>query len=209
MFSILNPHKCYNLSVEMEKSNNSQDSSDLAKYREAWTCRDGRIVVLRPIGSQDKAIEKELINGLSLEKSRYRFFCPIKANEEVLNWACDIDYKNEIAIMAEYNSGEKKRNVGVVRLSVEPNLKTGEFAILVADDFQNCGLGTKLMNILIKIGLERELDSIYGIVLADNYKMLTLMKEFGFIVEERSYDEVKLRRQLKFRPVEEEKALEK
>ncbi len=114
----------------------------------------------------------------------------------MVNQFCDIDYKNEIAIIAEYNSNDRKRNVGVVRLFIDPSLQTGEFAILVADTFQNSGLGTKFMETLIDIGRERGLKSIYGTVLADNESMLTLVKEFGFNIGTNSDGEIRITRQL-------------
>ena len=183
-----------------EKPEDLHDSLDLFAYRENWTSRDGRTVLLRSITSKDKRIEKELIDGLSVQSSRYRFFHVIKeANEEMVNKFCDIDYHNEIAIIAEYNSNDKKQNVGVVRLFIDPGQQTGEFAILVADNFQNSGLGTKFMETLIDLGGKKGLKSIYGIVLADNNRMLTLVKEFGFTVGPNSngdVGEVRITRQL-------------
>ena len=182
--------------METEKPDNSHDSLDSSTFREKWTSQDGKIVILRSITSKDKRIEKELIDGLSAQSSRYRFFHVIKeATEEMVSKFCDIDYKNEIAIIAEYDSNDKK-NVGVVRLFIDPNLKTGEFAILVADSFHDSGLGTKFMETLINMGRERGLKSIYGKVLADNNKMLTLAKEFGFTVGTSSYGEVRIALQL-------------
>ena len=183
--------------METEKPDNLHDSLDLSTYRETWTSRDGRTVILRSITSEDKRIEKELIDGLSLQSSRYRFFHVIKeATEEMVNQFCDIDYKNEIAIIAEYNSNDKRRNVGVVRLFIDPSLQTGEFAILVADNFQNSGLGTKFMETLIDIGREKGLKTIFGTVLADNNKMLTLVKKWGFSIGSNSYGEIRVIRQL-------------
>lgn len=183
--------------METAKSDNLHDSLDLTRYEEKWTSRDGRTIVLRPIRSEDKRIEKELIDGLSGESSRYRFFHVIKeATEDMVNKFCDIDYKNEIAIIAEYNSNDEKRNVGVVRLFTDPSLETGEFAILVADKFQNVGLGTKLMETLIDIGREKGLKTIFGTVLVDNNKMLTLVKKWGFSIGSNSYGEIRVIRQL-------------
>jgi len=183
--------------MEKEKPDNLHDSLDLSTYNENWTSRDGRKVLLRSITSDDKRIEKELIDGLSLQSSRYRFFHVVKdATEEMVSKFCDIDYENEIAIIAEYNSNDKKRNVGVVRLFIDPNLQTGEFAILVADNFQDSGLGTKFMETLINMGRKRGLKSIYAVVLADNDKMLTLVKEFDFSIGANSDGEVKITRQL-------------
>ena len=173
------------------------DSLDLSAYRENWTTRDGKAVILRSITSKDKRIEKELIDGLSLQSARYRFFHVIKeATEEMVDKFCDIDYKDEVAIIAEYNANGKQRNVGVVRLFIDTNQQAGEFAILVADNFQGSGLGTKFMETLIDIGRKKGLKSIYGIVMAENSGMLTLAKEFGFSIGVVSGGEVKITRQL-------------
>jgi acetyltransferase len=177
--------------------NNSHDSVDLSKYREYWTTRDGRAVILRSITSGDKQLEKELIDGLSLQSSQYRFFRWIKvATEKMVNQFCDIDYNNEIAIMAEYNSNGRKHSVGVVRLYIKPGLQTGEFAIVVADGFQGHGLGMKFMETIIDLGREKGLKSIYGEVRAHNDRMLTLMKKLGFSIGEDLDGAVTVTRQL-------------
>ena len=168
-----------------------------ARYIQGWTCRDGRLVTLRPICQGDKLLEKEFIEHLSVESSRFRFFDRIaEATPEMLAQFCNIDYVHEMAIIAEYNSGDEKRNVGVGRLIIEPDTGSGEFAIVVADDFQANGLGTKLLNILIDIGRERELKSIYGIVMQDNWKMIRLAKKLGFTTETSLDREVKVIRDL-------------
>jgi acetyltransferase len=176
---------------------NLPDLLDLSNYRENWASRDGRTVILRSITSKDKRIEKELIDGLSSQSSRYRFFHVIKeASEEMVDKFCDIDYKTEIAIIAENNSNDRKRNVGVVRLFIDPGRQTGEFAVLVADAFQNSGLGTKFMETLLSIARKEGLKSIYGLVQSNNLKMLALMKEFGFSIGPNIDDEVRITRQL-------------
>jgi acetyltransferase len=177
----------------MESSGISGRQLDLANYVERWITHDGRTVILRPIKPQDKPIEKELIEDLSDESSRYRFFCTIKeATENTLSLFCDVDNVNAIAIIAEYKVNNRIRNVGVVRLLVDNNQQSGEFAILVADDFHNSGLGWKFMETLINIGRAKGLKSIYGTVLADNSRMLKLMKEFGFAIGQAEDGEVKV-----------------
>ena len=169
----------------------------LARYIQDWTCRDGRLVTLRPICQEDKLLEKEFIERLSVESSRFRFFDTIaEATPEMLTQFCNIDYVHEMAIIAEYNSGDEKRNVGVGRLIIEPDTGSGEFAIVVADDFQANGLGTKLLNILLDIGRERELKNIYGIVMPDNWKMIRLAKKLGFTTETSLDREVRVIREL-------------
>ena len=125
------------------------------------------------------------------------FFHVIKeASEEMVSKFVNIDYKNEVAIIAEYTADIEKRNVGVVRLFIDSGLQTGEFAILVADNFQNSGLGTKFMEVLLEIARKEGLTSIYGTVQQDNRKMLALMKEFGFTIGPNSDGEVKINRKI-------------
>ena len=70
--------------------------------------------------------------------------------------------------------------------------QTGEFAVLVADDFQNNGLGLKLCDMLIGIGQEKGLESIYGIVLNENQKMIGLAKKLGFNIKRLPDEESKV-----------------
>jgi len=124
---------------------------------------------------------------------RFRFFYLIKyITHDMLTRFCNIDYDREMAITAEYTSNGKRRNVGVGRLIIQPGGETGEFAVLVADDFQGNGLGLKLSDMLIGIAHEKGLKSIYGIVLKDNTAMLGLAKRLGFVTQTYSSDEIKI-----------------
>jgi acetyltransferase len=162
------------------------------RYVQNWLCRDGRSVLLRPIRPEDEPLEHELIAGLSPESSRFRFFYIIKdISHGMLSRFCNIDYDREIAIVAEDSSGGKRRNVGVGRLIIQPGTETGEFATLVADDFQKVGLGHKLTDMLIGIAQEKGLKSMYGIVLKDNTNMAGLAKSLGFKLESVDTDEYK------------------
>ena len=105
---------------------------------------------------------------------------------------CNIDYDREMAIMAEYTSDGKRRSVGVGRLIVMPGSETAELAILVADDFQNNGLGLKLLDILIGIAQEKGLKSIYATVLPGNNKMMGLARKLGMTIERLSPEESKV-----------------
>ncbi len=162
------------------------------KYIQPWRCRDGRSVLLRPIRPEDEPLEYELIAGLSPESSRFRFFYIIKdISHDMLSRFCNIDYAREIAIIAEFTINGKRRNVGVGRLIIQSSGETGEFATLVADDFQDVGLGHKLTDMLIGVAQERGLKNMYGIVLKDNVKMVGLVKALGFTLEKMDGDEFK------------------
>ncbi len=160
------------------------------KYIVPWRLKDGTEVVLRPIRPEDEQIEHELIKGLSNETSRFRFFGIIKelSHEDLVRF-CNIDYDREMAIIAEVHEGVKKKEIGVGRLILEPGRKRGEFAVVVADEYQRKGLGTKLIDMLIEIANEKGLESIYGIILPENEVMIRLCEKMGFTIK-RSREEV-------------------
>jgi len=163
-----------------------------SRYIQPWRTRDNRSVLLRPIRPEDEPLEHELLAGLSPETSRFRFFYIIKdINHEMLSRFCNIDYGREMAVIAEYSGGGKRRNVGVGRLIIDPSGENGEFATLVADDFQDVGLGHKLTDMLIGVAQEKGLNRMFGVILKDNYKMMGLVRTLGFRIEPASGDEVR------------------
>ncbi|MDH5481910.1 MAG: bifunctional acetate--CoA ligase family protein/GNAT family N-acetyltransferase [Candidatus Bathyarchaeota archaeon] len=153
------------------------------KYITQWTLRDGTSVVLRPIKPEDEALLNELFKSLSEETMRFRFFQVIKdMSHETLTRYCNLDYDREVAIVAEIQKDERKI-VGVGRLILEPGGKRGEFAVVVGDQWQGLGLGTKLMDYIIEISKDMDLKTIYGYVISNNIKMVNLCAKKGFKME--------------------------
>lgn len=153
------------------------------KYITQWKLKDGTPVLLRPIKPEDEECFKKLFLTLSPETMRFRFFQVIKEiSHETMTRYCNLDYDREIAIIAELPQGNKQI-IAAARLIVEPNMKDAEFAILVSDQWQSLGLGDKLMDSLIDIAGNMNLESIFGLVIYDNYRMLKFMNEKGFSVE--------------------------
>src|SRR5208337_4882397 len=137
-----------------------------SKYVTPWRLKDGNEVILRPIRPEDEPMELEFIKGLSTETSRYRFFQIIKdLPHDALVRFCNIDYDREMAFIAETKEGDRKVEVGVSRLILEPNKKKGEFAVVVSDKYQAKGLGIKLVDMLIEVAKEKGVESIYGIIM--------------------------------------------
>jgi acetyltransferase len=162
------------------------------RYVQPWTCHDGKQVLLRPIRPEDEPLEHALLTGLSPASTNFRFFHPISDfTHDMLSRFCNIDYEREIAIIAEYNGGNKRRMVGVSRLIIESGKEVGEFATVIADDFQDIWLGHKLTDMLIGIAREKNLKSMYGIILKDNIKMINLVRNLGFSLQNVSDNELK------------------
>lgn len=110
---------------------------------------------------------------------------------EMLIRFCNIDYDREMTIIAEYNNNGGKRSVGNSRLLIQADGVSGEFAVLVADDFHGQGLGIKLTDMIIGIAREKGLTTLFGVALSENVQMINLAKRLGFTVEKYGPDEVK------------------
>jgi acetyltransferase len=154
------------------------------RYIAPWKLTDGTDVLLRPIRPEDEPMEAELLATVSKETLHGRFFeNSVNITHDMLVRFCNIDYDREMAIVAEYTHGKKKRIIGVGRLMGEADKGKGEFAVLVHDDFQGKGLGFKLTDVIIGIAQEKGLREINGYIDSNNRRMLRVVSELGFIAE--------------------------
>jgi acetyltransferase len=154
------------------------------KYEMPWKLRNGQEVLLRPIKPEDELMWLEMFQSFSEEAIRYRFFQLLKDTpHEVRVRYCNIDYDREIAIVAELSEGDRKRILGVGRLSIEPDEKTGELAFIIGDQWQGQGLGSKVVDFVLEIAKEMRVETVYAIMLPDNRRALNLTKKMGFKLE--------------------------
>ena len=152
------------------------------KYVAPRKLKDETPVLLRPIKPEDEGLFNELFKSLSDETKRFRFFEIIKEMpHETLTRYCNLDYDREVAIVAQLQNNDKKL-AGVSRVILEPDGKTGEFAVLVGDKWQGLGLGAKLLDSIITVAKDMHLERIFGLVMQNNYKMINLCTKKGFEV---------------------------
>lgn len=155
------------------------------KYTEEWRLNDGTPINLRPIRPEDEPLAFELWDALSDETIRYRFFRPIDelTHEDMVRFT-NIDYRREMAIVAELNENGEKKITGIGRLVIDPDADSGQLAVVVGDPWQGQGLGEKLVDSIIGIAKDKGLKSIYVTVLKNNHRMINLCEKFGFKMKE-------------------------
>ncbi len=162
-----------------------------SKYISDWHLRDGTPVVLRPIKAEDEGRFNGLFKSLSPQSMRFRFFEIIsEMSHETLTRLCNLDYDREIAIVAEIQQNPRKI-IGVARVIVAPDKKSGEYAVLVGDQWQGLGLGSNLMQRIIQIAKDMRLEKLYGYVMTENSKMLEMCERLDFKAEEIDEETVK------------------
>jgi GNAT superfamily N-acetyltransferase len=151
--------------------------------RWSQTLSDGRQVLISPLRRQDAAAEYAFIKALSPESKRFRFLGQIaEPDADFIESLTDIDYVNDVALAAVVKEGAKEKIVGVSRYSKDPVGDRCESAVVVADDWQDHGLGTALMKHLILIARQRGLRTMESIDLAENLRMRDLAHDLGFHV---------------------------
>jgi acetyltransferase len=159
------------------------------------TTRDGFHCRFRAVRPEDADKLQQFVRGLSSEARYYRFLSTMaELSPTLLARFTQIDYDREMAIVATINDGTPdERIIGVTRYLLNADAITAEFALVVADEFHNRGIGSALMNAICDIARSRGLKAIIGQVLASNSDMLALMKRLGF-VEDHDPDDDDLRR---------------
>jgi acetyltransferase len=156
---------------------------------ETWELSDGTPVETRPIRPEDADMEQHFVRNLS-EGSRYfRFMNSVRElTPAMLMRFTQIDYDREMAFVALRREEGKDEEIGVARYVTNPDGKTCEFAVVIADAWQRKGLGRRMMEIIIGVARSRGLETMVGHVLAANQPMLTLCAKLGFLISERPGD---------------------
>jgi acetyltransferase len=148
---------------------------------EEWISWQGRKVLLRPIRPEDGAQHVEFFNALEPEDVRYRVFMRMRElQRSQLARLTQIDYDREMAFIATYERETGRfETLGVVRAIADPDNVTAEFAIIVRSDLKGQGLGPILLRKLIDYCRSRGIKELVGEALADNQRVIELVRRFG------------------------------
>ncbi len=154
------------------------------KYEKYWKLPNHNEVCFRPIKPEDEPLWQKMFEQFSEESVRNRFFRLIKNPPYELSFRyCNIDYNSELAIVAEIIEDNKRRILGVVRLIIHSDMKTAEIAFIIADPWQRLGLGSKMIDYMLKICKEKKLENVYASVLPDNFKAISFLNKKGCKIE--------------------------
>lgn len=161
------------------------------EYVRKTTLQNGTAVTLRPIRPEDEPLWHRLLEACSAESLRARFHHLFKAaTHEMAARYCFIDYDRELALVAQIDAtGEF---AAIARLVADPDHKTAEFAILVADAWQGIGLGMLLTENCLDIACTWGLRQVTAVTTINNSPMLGIFKLHGFQFEHDPHDGIVL-----------------
>jgi RimJ/RimL family protein N-acetyltransferase len=132
---------------------------------------------IRPIEPGDKALVKAFYHDLSDLSKRLRFLVPTnEISDEDLAYLTDVDHRRHEALVAL----DGDRMIGVARyVRVPRDRESAEVALVVADDKQNQGVGTALLNSLTERARENGIVRYTAVVSPDNDIVLGALDRAG------------------------------
>lgn len=139
------------------------------QYKKETSTKLGK-TLLRPIRPDDDAQLMRLYKTFSVETIYHRFFSYVNATPDRVKRMTHIDYRRQMAIVAEVEIAGVPEIVGVARYNTPEGGSPveAEMAIVVGDPYQGNGVGAELLDTLIKVARAEGFNLLFGIVHYDN-----------------------------------------
>jgi acyl-CoA hydrolase/GNAT superfamily N-acetyltransferase len=152
---------------------------------EQWIeLRDESKAFMRPLKLTDESRLREMFYRLSDKSVHDRFFRAIETMpHEKLQEFLRVDYAADMAMVVLTDSSEEADLIGIGHYSNHPQINLADSAYLVRDDWQGKGIGTILLNTLIRIAQSHGIAGFTADVLAINSGMLRIFQKCGYAVQ--------------------------
>ncbi len=142
------------------------------EFRTTYILPDGTQVTFRPIHPTDEPRMRELFYALSEQTRYYRFMShqkvvPRKQIQEFVY----IDHRNEVALVGTLPAPHGEEIIALGNYYLDPKTNRAEVAFVVHDKWQNKGIGTFLLQQLIRIAKRNGIRGFTAEVLAENKAM--------------------------------------
>ena len=153
---------------------------DSAPRESRVVLKNGKTVRVRPVVQTDKARIVDLLGKLSPDSIYRRFLRPVDTlPEEFLFQLTHFDDQKSYALAAVICEAGKEALIAVARLCHDPLEETTDFAIVVRDDWQRCGLGEFMLRELFKAGRQRNLTILSSVIDSSNRGIKQVLRKTG------------------------------
>jgi len=144
-------------------------------------------VHFRLIRPDDSDRIKELFYDLSEESIFFRFLTPLRSlRRQTLQDFYDVDQDRDVSIVAVIRPDreeETEKIIGAGRYLLNRSTNQAEFAIVIQDEYQDKGMGTFLLNHLMRIAKSKGVDAFIAYVHPRNQPMIRFLHKTGKVVE--------------------------
>jgi acetyltransferase len=157
-----------------------------SEFVEEVLLADGRRATVRPIRPEDEPLLVRFHEELGEETVYLRYASLMRLERRVaherLARRCFIDYDREMALVVEVEDDGQPALLAIGRLSKLPGGASGEFGLLVLDRAQGTGIGTIVLERLVRYGRGEGLERIVAEILARNRPMQRVAQKVGFTI---------------------------
>ncbi|MGY5873827.1 MAG: GNAT family N-acetyltransferase [Candidatus Thorarchaeota archaeon] len=143
-------------------------------------------VHVRLIRPDDSDRIKDLFYVLSEDSIFFRFLTPLTSiQRKTLQDFYYVDQDSDISLVAVVGNenGECEKIVGAGRYLLNRSTNQAEFALLVGDGYQNRGIGTFLLNQMMRIAKSKGVNAFIAYVHPKNVPMINFIHKTGKVIE--------------------------
>src|SRR5881628_2735817 len=146
--------------------------------------RNGACVRVRAIRPDDESRLMALCRRLSSHTLYQRFFSFRRLLPEEAHAFANVDYRQRMAVVAEVDDGQEPELIGVARYGPSDEATTADIGLVVADGWQGLGLGSLLLEEILRAGEQRGIHQFSADVLTDNRRALRLLARHAAIARQ-------------------------
>jgi len=127
---------------------------------------------LATLEESDSGLVGQMFRRLSAQSIYWRFFSPISRPDLLQQSVRQLDHRDREAVGAVVRG----QLVGIAQYVRRPGDSQAQLAIVIVDDWQRQGLGTRMVAALAHRALKEGIDSFAVDIQGDNYAALRLFK---------------------------------
>ena len=162
-----------------EESASLTVNSDYAFYRRLLHLKDGRRLMLRFLLEGDRQNLIDLFQKAAWED--LWFFRYDLKNQSLLNyWLNHLDYRRVLPLVAINLDDNQLVAAAVLWRGKRSSQHIGEIKIFISHPFRNLGLGSKILDELIRVANQENLHWLKAELVADQKQMVKALRNKGF-----------------------------
>ncbi len=139
---------------------------------------------MRPIRQDDAERWLAFFQRLSQQTKYLRFQRdPGEMGPEDALRFCTVDYKNTFALVGEVQREQRREIIAIGRYYRLPDKRSARVAFAIEDAYHGKGIGTRLIEWLANIARDNGIAFFEGDVLAENERMMSVLKDYGFHID--------------------------
>jgi len=142
---------------------------------------DGTEVTIRPIAAADCVSCSTMLTACSEESLYSRYERVVSESPDALaHDLCHPDLSSERTLVGEIRHGNFPTIIGIAQLLTDPAHTVAEYAVLIADVWQNRGLGSAFTDVCLQVARDWGVPRIVAEFLPSNMRMIRILEKRRF-----------------------------